>query len=120
MSPGRETLSQGSVDVREAVRQHIVQPEERSRLYRFCRRLTGDAEVAEDLTQDALIEAWRLADTVQNPTVWRSWLHGIARNMYLRWNRSHGREMSRRLSPTDTTVTALLESRADDSTDLSA
>jgi RNA polymerase sigma factor (sigma-70 family) len=104
---------------RDALRRHLTQPEERVRLVRFCRRLTGDAEVAEDLAQDALIEAWRQADALNNPQVWRSWLHGIARNMYLRWQRGYMREMQRRApTPSDGFSTSLLDLRPDDGPDI--
>src|SRR5262245_60304943 len=104
---------------REALRHHLVQPEERARLVRFCRRLTGDADVAEDLAQDALLEAWRQADDLNNPQVWRSWLHGIAKNMYLRWQRGYVREMHRRAPmPDGFGATSLLDLRADDAPDM--
>lgn len=114
----RDTAEVRREVVREVLRSHLTQPEERKRLFRFCRRLTGDGEVAEDLTQDALLEAWRQADSLHNPAVWRSWLHGIARNMYLRWHRSHGREMARRIAPPDGNASTLLEARPDESMDL--
>jgi RNA polymerase sigma factor (sigma-70 family) len=103
----------------EVLRHHLVQPEERARLIRFCRRLTGDADVAEDLAQDAILEAWRQADTLNNPLVWRSWLHGIAKNMYLRWQRGYVREMSRRAPTSDGIgATTLLDLRPDDAPDM--
>lgn len=40
---------------------------ERMRLVRACARITGDAEAAEDLAQDTLIEAWRHAHTLRDP-----------------------------------------------------
>lgn len=101
-----------------SVRSALLRPEERERLYRFCRRLTGDPDVAEDLTQEALMEAWRLADGLQNPAVWRSWLHGIAKNMYLRWRRSQGREMQWRVASNSEAIAEIIENRADDSEDL--
>jgi RNA polymerase sigma factor (sigma-70 family) len=98
----------------ETVRHYLLRPEERDRLYRFCRRLTGNAEVAEDLTQEALLEAWRQADALQNPAVWRSWLHGIAKNMYLRWRRSEGREQQRRADGDADALNEWVENQPDD------
>jgi RNA polymerase sigma factor (sigma-70 family) len=101
------------------LRRHLVQPEERARLVRFCRHLTGDPDVAEDLAQDALLEAWRQADALHNPRVWRSWLHGIAKNMYLRWQRGYMREMSRRApTPDGPGAPSLLDLRPDDAPDV--
>jgi RNA polymerase sigma factor (sigma-70 family) len=89
-------MKQVTEERRDVLERHLALPEERARLVRFCARLAGDGDVAEDLAQDALLEALRQADTLQNPEVWRSWMFGIARNMYLRWNRRHVREMARR------------------------
>jgi RNA polymerase sigma-70 factor (ECF subfamily) len=71
-------------------------PGERARLVRLCARLTGSYEAAEDLAQETLFEAWRQAPKLRDEAVWRSFVFGIARNVCLRWLRSHGREMSRR------------------------
>ncbi len=82
-----------------AVREQISLHGERARLVRLCAQLTGNPDAAEDLAQDALVEAWRHADKLRDPEAWRPWLSGIARNVCLRWHRSHGREMSRLARP---------------------
>jgi RNA polymerase sigma factor (sigma-70 family) len=73
--------------------------EERARLVRLCARLTGNSGVAEDLAQETLLEAWRnqqklsIEDhTDQERRV--KWLLAIARNVCLRWGRSHGRDLA--------------------------
>jgi RNA polymerase sigma factor (sigma-70 family) len=65
---------------------------ERPRLVRLCRQMTGSAEVAEDLAQETLLEAWRLLDRLREPAGLSAWLSAIARNVCLRWLRAHGRE----------------------------
>ncbi|GAB4451297.1 MAG: hypothetical protein OHK0029_00190 [Armatimonadaceae bacterium] len=114
-----ESHNESSETRHDILQARLNDPEERRRLYRFCYRLAGDGEVAEDLTQEALLEAWRQRDTLQKPEFWRSWLHGIARNMYLRWRRSHGREMARRVDAAgEQAAQNLLEAQVDPSLDL--
>ncbi len=66
----------------------------RPRLVTLCARVTGDADAAEDLAQEALLEAWRRLDTIRDPERVEPWLYGIARNMSLRWLRTRGREQT--------------------------
>lgn len=68
---------------------------ERAGLVRLCARLTGDPGVAEDLAQEALLEAWRNGHKLRVPQARAHWLAGIARNVCLRWARAHGRERAR-------------------------
>ncbi|MDX1934516.1 MAG: RNA polymerase sigma factor [Capsulimonadales bacterium] len=67
-------------------------PNERPRLVRLCARLTGSYDAAEDLAQETLLEAWRLAGNLRDDTAWRSFVSGIARNLCLRWQRKQGEE----------------------------
>ena len=73
--------------------------EERARLVRLCARLTGNPGVAEDLAQETLLEAWRnqhklAEEDLTNSTNRAKWLSAIARNVCLRWGRSHGRDLA--------------------------
>ncbi|SRR6266700_1563446 len=68
---------------------------ERARLVRLCARLTGDAQVAEDLAQETLIEAWQHIGQLREPENMSAWLSGVARNVCLRWARTRGRERTR-------------------------
>lgn len=68
---------------------------ERARLVRLCARLTGDSQIAEDLAQETLIEAWRHIAQLREPENISAWLSGIARNICLRWARTRGRERTR-------------------------
>lgn len=66
--------------------------EERAHLVRLCALLTGDGEAAEDLVQETLLEAWRVAARLGDPSGRVVWLSAIARNVCRRWLRRRGRE----------------------------
>ncbi|HKG25766.1 MAG TPA: RNA polymerase sigma factor [Thermomicrobiales bacterium] len=78
-----------------------IQAVERTQLVRFCARRTGDPDVAEDLAQETLIEAWRHADRLADPDARTPWLFGIARNVCRRWLRASGREAAHRAQALD-------------------
>jgi RNA polymerase sigma factor (sigma-70 family) len=63
---------------------------QRARLVRLCTAVTGDADVAEDLAQQTLLEAWRRKDRLTDPVGMDAWLNAIARNMCRRWQRAAG------------------------------
>jgi RNA polymerase sigma-70 factor (ECF subfamily) len=65
--------------------------EEHLKLVRLCAHLTGNPHVAEDLAQEALLEAWCSAHTLRDPSKRSQWLAGIARNVCRSWLRSNGR-----------------------------
>ena len=69
---------------------------ERARLVRLCACLTGNSDAAEDLAQETLVEAWRHAHKLYDPSGRDRWLAAIARNVCRRWARSRGRELARR------------------------
>ncbi len=71
-----------------------VLPVERARLVRLCTTITGNGDVAEDLAQETLLEAWRHLHELREPERRAQWLSGIARNVCLRWARKHGRELA--------------------------
>lgn len=73
--------------------------EERAQLVRYCTALSGDRDVAEDLVQETLLEAWRHENALRDATKRRQWLAGIARNVYLRWRRKRGRDAAHLQSP---------------------
>jgi len=68
--------------------------DERARLVRLCTRLTGDADAAEDLAQEALLEAWSHRSALREPEKRAQWLSGVARNVCLRWARQRGRRLA--------------------------
>jgi RNA polymerase sigma factor (sigma-70 family) len=65
----------------------------RRRLVRLCAAVTGDREAAEDLAQETLLEAWRNAHKLRDPSGADRWLAAIARNVCRRWARRRGREL---------------------------
>ena len=70
---------------------------QRARLVRLCAHMTGHAEAAEDLAQETLIEAWRVAHKLRDQEHLAAWLAAIARNICLRWARSRSRELAWRV-----------------------
>ncbi|MEO7001577.1 MAG: RNA polymerase sigma factor, partial [Ktedonobacterales bacterium] len=70
--------------------------EERARLVALCTRLTGNADAADDLAQETLVEAWRSLTRLRDADGLGPWLSAIARNVCLRWQRAHGRDLAHR------------------------
>ncbi len=66
--------------------------DEREMLIRYCIHFTHDKSLAEDLTQQALLESWLKFNQLYTQEVRSSWLIGIARNVCLRWLRCHSQE----------------------------
>jgi RNA polymerase sigma-70 factor, ECF subfamily len=60
----------------ELVREHA------DRVYRLAYRLSGDAQDAEDLTQDTFIRVFRSLSNYQ-PGTFEGWLHRITTNLFL-------------------------------------
>ena len=48
-----------------------------------CYRMLGSFQEAEDLTQEALLRAWRKKDTLRSTSSMRAWLYRIATNACL-------------------------------------
>jgi RNA polymerase sigma factor (sigma-70 family) len=69
-----------------------ILPLDRDRLVRLCAHLTGCANVAEDLAQETLIEAWRQRSKLDRPAGQAAWLAAIARNVCRRWRSRQGVE----------------------------
>lgn len=74
---------------------------QRARIVRLCRQWTGNADAAEDLAQETLIEAWRHIDQLHNPAAIDAWLAGIARNVCRRWFRRQSRDRAREFAHSD-------------------
>lgn len=65
---------------------------QRRRLIRLCSAISGDRDAAEDLAQEALLEAWRNRHKLMDDAGVDRWLNAIARNVCLRWARRRGRD----------------------------
>ncbi len=72
---------------------------DRAHALRLLTALTRDREVAEDLAQETLVEAWRHAHKLHDPAGRTPWLSAIARNVYRRWRRRQGCEAAHRVEP---------------------
>jgi RNA polymerase sigma-70 factor (ECF subfamily) len=60
-------------------------------VYGLCLRLTGQAALAEDCTQDCFIAAWRALPRFEGRSQFSTWLHRIAVNAVLtQRRRRHG------------------------------
>jgi RNA polymerase sigma-70 factor (ECF subfamily) len=51
-------------------------------VYRYALRLAGRADVAEDLTQETFLRAWRSRGKLRDPRVARVWMLRIATNLW--------------------------------------
>ena len=97
---------------------------QRARLVRLCARLAGNAQVAEDLAQQTIFEAWRSREKLRDAAEMTPWLAAIARHVCLRWRRALGREQRLHFAATPLTLDDgeapdPLEQAADDADDLS-
>jgi RNA polymerase sigma factor (sigma-70 family) len=70
-----QAASRESMLFRELVEQH------RHRLYRFVLRHIGDATEAEELAQQAFVEAARVHASFRGDSMLSTWLYGIAMNL---------------------------------------
>jgi RNA polymerase sigma-70 factor (ECF subfamily) len=52
------------------------------RVYQFALRLTGDAHLADDLTQETLLRAWDRRGQLRDSQCARAWLFQIAANVW--------------------------------------
>src|SRR5690348_527292 len=60
----------------------------RERLHRYCARMTGSVIDAEDVMQEALFEAYRKIETLDDPGALPPWLFRIAHNRCIDFLRS--------------------------------
>lgn len=59
-------------------------------IYRYLRKLTGDAGWAEDLTQETFFRAFQHLDTYRGEKV-RPWLFKVAYHAFIDWHRKQKR-----------------------------
>ena len=61
------------------------------RVYALCLRMSGDAERAEELTQDVFVRAWSRLASFRGDSAFSTWLHLIALNAVLQKRRGDRR-----------------------------
>jgi RNA polymerase sigma-70 factor, ECF subfamily len=61
------------------------------RVYAVCLRMSGEASLAEDLTQEVFIRTWKKLGSFQHKSSFSSWLHRLAVNVILDHRRQSGR-----------------------------
>ncbi len=58
------------------------------KVFALCRRLSGDTTLAEDLTQEVFVRAWKGLPTFRGDAAFATWIHTVAVNVVLghrRW-----------------------------------
>ena len=61
------------------------------RVYALCLRMSGDADRAEELTQDVFVRAWSRLSSFRGDSQFSTWLHRIAVNAVLQKRRGDKR-----------------------------
>ncbi len=77
-------------------------------LHRVCQRILGDASLAEDVLQDAFLNAWRGLPRFDGRSAFGSWLHRIAVNAALVQLRKRRPELSMDVTEEDDAAAPLL------------
>ena len=87
------------------------------RVYAVCLRMTGNAEEAKTLTQDAFVRAWEQLRTFRGEAAFGTWLHRLTVNLVLMDRRQAARRREDALPEGEATepgrVDAPLELRMD-------
>lgn len=102
--PAAAPVSQDAVAFEDLYRDNA------GRIYALCLRMSGDAEQAEDLTQDVFIRAWKSLDSFRGESQLSTWLHRMAVNVCLNWLARSGKRNRRNTYLDD--VSALEERRS--------
>ena len=71
------------------------------RVYALCLRLAGETTLAEELTQDVFVRAWRKLPSFRGDSALSTWLHPLAVNVALSERRSRRRRTARVLTTDD-------------------
>lgn len=61
------------------------------KIFSYFRRLCGNDEDAQDLTQKTFVKVWSALPSFQNRSSFSTWIHGIGRHVYLDWRRRKDR-----------------------------
>jgi RNA polymerase sigma-70 factor (ECF subfamily) len=73
----------------EIYRRHL------GRVYALCLRLTADAALAEELTQETFVHTWQKLGSFRGESAFTSWLHRLTVNRVLEHQRSRRRYRAR-------------------------
>ncbi len=65
------------------------------RVYALCLRLTADAALADELTQDVFVRAWQKLRTFRGESAFSSWIHRLTVNLVLSHRRADVRRAAR-------------------------
>ncbi len=65
------------------------------RIYALCLRMCGDVHLAEELTQESYLRAWKKLTTFRGDSLFATWLHRIAVNVVLGHHRTRLRRDER-------------------------
>jgi len=65
------------------------------RVYALCLRMTRDRSLAEELTQEAFVRAWRKLNSFRGDSAFSTWLHRLTANVVCSELRARGRRESR-------------------------
>jgi RNA polymerase sigma-70 factor (ECF subfamily) len=84
----------GSVRAFEGLVERFQKP-----LYHYLRVRTGDADAAEDLTQEAFLRAWRYLDRYDARWHFSTWLYTLAQRLAISAHRSRGRDPLPKAAP---------------------
>ena len=57
------------------------------RIFIYFRRLCGNDEDGQDLTQKAFVKVWSSLRSYQGRSSFSTWIHGIAHHVYVDWRR---------------------------------
>jgi len=93
----------GAIDLEAIYRTHS------RRLYLLALRMTGDVAAAEDVLQEAFVQAWMHRDTFRSASTLTTWVHRIAVRCALRYLRDVSRHDRRfaRIDGTDALTVAV-------------
>jgi RNA polymerase sigma-70 factor, ECF subfamily len=89
-------------DRRDAVAAfEAVYRENAARIHALCLRMTGSRAAAEDCVQETFVQAWRHMGEFEGRSSISTWLHRIAVNCVLGWQRAESRRPSGHLASID-------------------
>lgn len=67
------------------------------KVFALCVRLSGDRSLAEELTQETFVRAWQQLRGFRGESQLSTWLHRVAVNVVLGWQRKHRIWLERRM-----------------------